>query len=217
MTRDWEPRAVAALAMGGAGLLLFLVVLPAFLLGVSALVAGASALLRLRGTPDRPGRVMAGAGMAAGVLSMVLATVFVAVATHSHHGFRPITLPYAQLGLGDCYQRPARLDREVEVVSCGRAHDRQAVAAVDHPAPAGARYPGRTALQQFADEHCGQAYARFVDTPAEQVGLVASDLLPTEGVWRHGSRHVVCAVARPDGRRITGSVTDNTTDLPPPS
>jgi len=161
---------------------------------------------------------MAGLGMAAGVLSMVLAIVFVAVATHSHHDFlRPITLPYAQLGLGDCYQRPALLDREVEVVACSRAHDRQAIAAVDHPAPAGARYPGSAALQQFADEHCRQAYARFVDTPAEKIGLVAGDLLPTEEVWRHGSRHVVCAVARPDGRRITGSVTDNSTDLPPPA
>lgn len=161
---------------------------------------------------------MAGVGMAAGLLSMALAVGFLAVAIHGHRRFpRPITLPYARLGLGDCYQRPLRLDREVEVVACGLAHDRQAVGAVDAPEPAGARYPGPAALQQFAEERCHPAFARFVNLPAEQVGLVADDLVPTEDVWRHGSRHVVCAVARPDGRRMTGSVTDNTTDLPPPA
>jgi len=204
--------------MGGAALLLFLTLLPAFLLGISALVAGASALLRLRSRPDRPGRLMAGVGMATGLLSMVLAIVFLAAATRDHRRFgRPITLPYARLGLGDCYQRPLRLDREVEVVACGLAHDRQAVGAIDDPDPAGARYPGPDALQKFAEEHCRQAFARFVDLPGEQIGLVAADLVPTEDVWRRGSRHVVCAVARPDGRRIAGSVTDNSTDLPPPA
>lgn len=206
-----EPLAVAALVLGIASLPLFFL---AFLVGFSAVVVGTAALLRLRRRPDRSGRAMACIGIATGLLSIPVGVAIVAAMDHPRP-FERITVPYARLNLGDCYQRPLRLDRDVEVVSCEQEHDRQALGAFEHPTPLGVGYPGEADLVAFADAHCRPAFTRFVDLPAEQAGLVVANQVPTPLAWEGGSRHVVCAVARRDGRRITGSVTDDSVQLPP--
>jgi len=153
---------------------------------------------------------MAVTGMATGALAIFLAVVLLAAAGDDDgESFRPITVPYAQLNLGDCYQRPVTLEGEIEVRSCGRAHDRQAVGAVEHPAAPDASYPGETTLGQFAGERCRESFTRFVDAPDEQARLVADNLVPDHRSWASGSRHVVCAVRRDDGERLIGSVTDD--------
>ncbi|MGI9022727.1 MAG: septum formation family protein [Acidimicrobiales bacterium] len=213
--RERDPRAAASLALGIAGLCLFFVGLPPFLLGFGAIVTGAASLLHLRRHPELYGVSIAAAGIVTGILAIFLAAVFIAASDdEERQRFDAITIPYAQLNLGDCHQRPVNLERKIEVRPCAQEHDRQAVGAVEHEASVGAPYPGETVLAGIADERCRAPFTRFVDAPAERDALVADHLVPTEVLWDNGSRHVVCAVARADGARLVGSVNDNSPNLP---
>ncbi len=205
---------MAALVAGVAALVLFFLAVASVPLAFGATVTGITALWRLRAQPGRSGRAMAAIGIASGFVGVILAVAFIVLLPDDKLHFEALTVPYARLNLGDCYQRPLRLDRAVEVVSCGQEHDRQAIGAVEHPAPAGAHYPGDAALEAFAAEQCRAASTRYVDLPDEQAGLVAANQVPTAVIWADGSRHVVCAVERRDGSPLTGSVTDNSALFP---
>ncbi len=156
---------MATLIVGLSALLLFPLIFTAFLLGFIAVVVGIAALLRLRGRPDRAGRVMIGIGVAAGVLSIPLAILLVAADTGRQPYFAPTSLPYARLHVGDCFQRSS-LDRGVvDTVWCWQEHDRQAIGVAEFPIEVTAAYPTAPVLSQFADDHCQEAFSRFIDRP----------------------------------------------------
>jgi hypothetical protein len=112
------------------------------------------------------------------------------------------------LKVGDCYDGGADEGGEVSsvhTVPCGESHDNEVYALVPYT-PVGGTFPGKAALETFAEKRCVELFTAFVGIPYDESRLEVGYLTPTEGGWSSGDRSVTCVVAGAPGEKLTGSM-----------
>jgi hypothetical protein len=190
---------VASLVLGIVSIPMFFFFVPA----IVAVVLGAVARRRIKADPASTGTGMANAGLALGIVSLVGAAAFVIAAIST--GPSNDTVRYSSLRPGDCYEEPGPTAGKVTLESCAGDHDREAFAVVDHPAPQEAAYPGREALQSYADRECVSRFANYVGMPLDRSDLRVVFILPSSEAWTDlGFRRIVCGVRSGDGEPLSG-------------
>ena len=94
-------------------------------------------------------------------------------------------------GVGDCFDVTVedRLTVGSEV-PCDEPHTLEAFAVLRHAAET---FPGSVAMDEFADQACGQQFEAYERFPHEESEIVAIALRPTRGTWDlTGQRSVHC-------------------------
>ncbi|MDH4170419.1 MAG: septum formation family protein [Acidimicrobiia bacterium] len=115
--------------------------------------------------------------------------------------------------LGECINRYewSENDNRVDlttIVSCEGAHDREVFFETDFPAEAGAPYPGRDPIEEFARTTCYGAFESFVGVAFEVSDLEITFTVPPEENFTDPQaryRGVVCYLYDPGGRPLSGS------------
>jgi hypothetical protein len=190
---------VAALVLGIVSIPMFVFFVPA----IVAVVLGAVARRKIKADPAATGTGMANAGLALGIVSLLGAAAFVTVAIVQ--GPSSDTVRYSRLQPGDCYEEPGPTAGEVTLQACAGDHDREAFAVVDHPAPPEAAYPGKEALQSYADRECVSRFANYVGTSLDRSDLRVVFILPSSDAWTDlGFRRIVCGLRSGDGEPLDG-------------
>jgi hypothetical protein len=114
------------------------------------------------------------------------------------------------LNVGDCYDGDD--EGEVSTVqskACTEPHDAEVYANITHPESASA-YPGRVAVQTFAEQACIDAFTAYVGIDFDTSALNVSYLTPTEDGWNQGDKVVTCVLTAPvEGEKLTGSMKDS--------
>ncbi len=112
------------------------------------------------------------------------------------------------LKVGDCYDGGADdggAVTAVHTVSCSESHDNEVYALVPYT-PSGGAFPGKAALDTFAEQRCVALFTDFVGIPYDESRLEVAYLTPTEGGWSRGDHSVTCVVAGAPGEKLTGSM-----------
>ncbi|MDQ3896088.1 MAG: septum formation family protein [Actinomycetota bacterium] len=175
--------AKASLVLG----LLSLPLLPFGLVAVAAIACGVVAVRRdargpIHSRQALAGTVLGGLSLATVVFLVVTGLYGEVVLRHSGD-----TEPLGEDVVGTCFD--SKID---ELTDCEALHDYEFFAVLSYEAAPGAQYPGRAALEAYADDHCHQAFLDYVG-----IGFDGSDIeigtdRPTKAAWRHGSRQIVC-------------------------
>jgi hypothetical protein len=185
-----------------------------FLAAIAALVVAAQAGRRIQAS----GGALGGAGMvkAARVVAIVgmalwavLFAVIAAVAVNDGSIEFGTRTALEDLEVGDCFDAPSQAIelRGVDTTSCNEDHGFEVYAVIGHPAPDGASYPGRQAVQSFAGRACQARFEGFVGVPLQSSRLKMQYLYPLEDDWRiRDVRSIACAAGPGDGSKLTGSV-----------
>jgi hypothetical protein len=185
-------------------LALFILFLPA----IVAIALGVVAWVRIRRAGGRiTGRAMAGIGAGLGLLSLVLASVFVGVLANSHLFDGPLRR-YTSLRPGDCFSAPSGLLRAMnvlQVVDCTKAHDREVAGLVVDPSSSSDPYPGSPALIDEANRACPQQVHAYAGTSLDSTKYLPWFYYPRETNWDRGDRVIVCTVRSLPGKAV-GSV-----------
>lgn len=109
--------------------------------------------------------------------------------------------------VGDCFDiRPVGNGSPIFLrLDCALPHQHEVFATFDYTDSKA--YPGAEALLTQAKQRCPGAWAAYVGQPYETSRLGIDYLLPDEGGWGNGIRHVVgCLVVDPATERRVGSV-----------
>jgi len=115
--------------------------------------------------------------------------------------------------MGECINRYSWTENDTRVdlttvVPCEGEHDREAFFETDFPAEAGAPYPGRDPIEEFARTTCYGSFQSFVGTPYEVSDLeIAFSIPPEENFTDPAARYrgVVCYLFHPDGEPLVGT------------
>ena len=104
------------------------------------------------------------------------------------------TMSAFALRVGDCLDLPS--DREfddVPVVPCGRAHELEVFAIVQHPAPDGVVYPSPDRLSQVSFDLCYAFFSGYVGRSYADSRLDIETFSPTRDSWNEvDDREIVC-------------------------
>jgi hypothetical protein len=87
------------------------------------------------------------------------------------------------LEVGDCLDQSELEGSEVtqvETKECTEPHDAEVFASVGH---ADGDYPGRAAIEEFAEKECSARFEEFVGVPYAESEIYFSTLSPTEEGW----------------------------------
>ncbi|NYI42704.1 hypothetical protein [Demequina lutea] len=106
-------------------------------------------------------------------------------------------VPYTQLAVGDCIQKPPGWDDagsdlgavNVTRVSCGKHHWGQVYYA---DVLGGATYPGDDAVRTRVEDMCFSDAAAANIVPEHLDQVLVSYIMPTASSWTHDNRHVIC-------------------------
>jgi hypothetical protein len=144
-----------------------------------------------------------------GILSLIGFVVFLIAAIASDDTYDD-TMRYSRLQPGDCYEDPGPTAGEVRLEPCTDEHDREAYAAIDHPAPDGESFPGRESLRRYADEECTARFSAYTGEAYEGSDLEVVFILPSRDAWDDVDlRRIVCAVRSADDEPLIGTVRDS--------
>lgn len=110
------------------------------------------------------------------------------------------------LNVGDCVNQPSETGEGVSQltgVPCDEPHDGEVFGLIDSTAE---EFPGRSALQQEADDVCVTEFEAYVGVAYESSEIFYETLVPTEETWTDfDDREIVCIAVEQDGQ-LTGSV-----------
>ena len=121
------------------------------------------------------------------------------------------TTDSTDLGMGDCFDQPAKVTdtKDVQRRTCAEPHAAEVIAKTTHPAAAGATYPTVDELRGFMQATCVPAYEQYTGTAfVPGSGVDFGLFYPLEPDWNNGQRDVTCYVFRVDGSKLNGSVKD---------
>jgi len=118
---------------------------------------------------------------------------------------------------GSCFNRYSWVqdDRQVELdtrVPCLDPHQHEVYLRTQHPARAGAPWPGDREMEAFARAQCYGAFADFVGQIYELSELELGYLTPDRVDFEHEQarfRSIHCYVHRGDGEEMVGSARDS--------
>lgn len=117
------------------------------------------------------------------------------------------------LTVGTCFNDPAFRGEAVEgriseatEVQCFDPHDAEVYAIVRFTQGEGAEFPGRAAVQEFADEECFDRFEGFVGIPFEESRLDIATLWPTGASWEEGDREATCVVFDINNQKLEGTM-----------
>ena len=118
---------------------------------------------------------------------------------------------------GACFNRYSWVqdDRHVELdtrVPCGGPHQHEVYLRTEHPARAGAPWPGDREMGAFARAQCYGAFADFVGEIYELSELELGYLTPSRTDFEHEDarfRGIHCYLLRDDGEEMVGSARDS--------
>ena len=118
---------------------------------------------------------------------------------------------------GVCFNRYSWVqdDRHVEIdtrVPCGGPHQHEVYLRTEHPARAGAPWPGDREMEAFARAQCYGAFADFVGEIYELSELELGYLTPSRTDFEHEDarfRGIHCYLLRDDGEEMVGSARDS--------
>lgn len=118
---------------------------------------------------------------------------------------------------GVCFNRYSWVqdDRHVELdtrVPCGGPHQHEVYLRTEHPARAGAPWPGDREMEAFARAQCYGAFADFVGEIYELSELELGYLTPSRTDFEHEDarfRGIHCYLLRDDGEEMVGSARDS--------
>ena len=118
---------------------------------------------------------------------------------------------------GVCFNRYSWVqdDRHVELdtrVPCGGPHQHEVYLRTEHPARAGAPWPGDREMGAFARAQCYGAFADFVGEIYELSELELGYLTPSRTDFEHEDarfRGIHCYLLRDDGEEMVGSARDS--------
>ena len=118
---------------------------------------------------------------------------------------------------GACFNRYSWVqdDRHVELdtrVPCGGPHQHEVYLRTEHPARAGAPWPGDREMEAFARAQCYGTFADFVGKIYELSELELGYLTPTRTDFEHEDarfRGIHCYLLRDDGEEMVGSARDS--------
>ena len=121
------------------------------------------------------------------------------------------------LGDGVCFNSYSWVqdDRHVELdtrVPCGGPHQHEVYLRTEHPARAGAPWPGDREMGAFARAQCYGAFADFVGEIYELSELELGYLTPSRTDFEHEDarfRGIHCYLLRDDGEEMVGSALDS--------
>jgi hypothetical protein len=117
-------------------------------------------------------------------------------------------LSAVDLRSGDCFDDPGSDDVvDVRALPCDQEHDYEVFLTFD--LRESGTYPSEDARGEEIGQRCLPAFDTFVGTAYEESELDIYTLEPTADSWDAGDREVVCAVARVDGAKLTGSARDS--------
>lgn len=83
---------------------------------------------------------------------------------------------------------------------CDASHSHEVAAVFADPDPAGAAYPGLSALEERHAAACDAAFASYVGHPVAGLALEATVVVQTESGWNAGRRAGACLLSSADGR-----------------
>jgi hypothetical protein len=121
----------------------------------------------------------------------------------------------APLAVGDCGDVPAvtvggALDpATLTPVACDAPHDVEIGAVFDFPAGDDLDFPGRRAVDGYANEQCLARFEPYVGAPYEASSLDYYIVAPDEDGWDDGDRRMACVLYQVDFAPLTGSVADS--------
>jgi hypothetical protein len=215
-TRGTNGLATAALATGIGG----------FFIGFSAPVAvglGIAALVQIKKRQDS-GKGQAIAGLVLGSLVTIGWAIFIVAMVAfgfssdddygapppSWHSTPVPTTTYStdptttvdDLVVGECFDEGEEEDEAVRQ-PCNQPHDAEIIADVTLPAGA---YPGDKGVQRAAETSCDAEFSKYVGTTVDDSELEPGYWWPTQEVWNHNDRVVVCAAYGPDYDQLTETV-----------
>ena len=118
---------------------------------------------------------------------------------------------------GACFNRYSWVqdDRHVELdtrVPCGGPHKHEVYLRTEHPARAGAPWPGDREMEAFARAQCYGAFAAFVGEIYELSELELGYLTPSRTDFEHEDarfRGIHCYLLRDNGEEMVGSARDS--------
>ena len=118
---------------------------------------------------------------------------------------------------GSCFNRYSWVqdDRQVEIdtrVPCTGPHQYEVYLRTEHPARAGAPWPGDQEMEAFARAQCYGAFAAFVGEIYELSELELGYLTPSRTDFEHEDarfRGIHCYLLRDDGEEMVGSARDS--------
>jgi len=121
------------------------------------------------------------------------------------------------LDAGTCFNSYSwvREDRLVEIdtrVPCEGPHQHEIYLRAEHPARAGAPWPGDREMAAYARSECYAAFADFVGLIYELSELELGHLTPSQTDFEHEQalfRGIHCYVHRPDGGELVGTARDS--------
>ncbi|MFI5692118.1 DUF4190 domain-containing protein [Kribbella sp. NPDC051586] len=199
--------AAAALATGIGGIFIGLSAPVAIGLGIAALVQ-----INRR---QQAGKGMAIAGLVIGSLVtigyVVLIGVLIALgSTADDYGSPEPVSSYSSgptttvddLAVGECFD-DGNAEDEVVRQPCTAAHDGEIISDVtlaDGP------YPGDSGVDEAADRACTPDFTSYIGKSPDDSELDLFYWTPTESLWAHDDRMVVCAAYGPDHEKLTTTV-----------
>lgn len=113
------------------------------------------------------------------------------------------------LSVGDCFDDPPNLSTDIEkvdAVDCDEPHDNEVYAVAQLPDGAGAAYPGRSLVDQYADGLCYAEFEAYVDRDYATSRLDYGYFYPVRDGWEDGDREVLCFLYDYDLAKLSGSM-----------
>jgi DNA-binding SARP family transcriptional activator len=126
-------------------------------------------------------------------------------------------IPLETLEIGDCFNLPRGIDRQVQsggvssdnsvltvwLVACKQPHEQEVFHLFELAA---GPYPGEAEIQAFAREQCAARFAEYVGISPERSGLHFVYVWPSRTSWGQWLRKGGCALFDPVGRDLIGSM-----------
>jgi hypothetical protein len=107
----------------------------------------------------------------------------------------------------DQFQSGVPIDRRgVHLALCAGPHEHEVIATFTYPDPPRADWPGPAVLDEWASDHCVDAFATYVGIEYERSHLDVASVHPDERSWKDGDRAVACAAHDVDFALLVGSV-----------
>jgi hypothetical protein len=107
-----------------------------------------------------------------------------------------------ELIVGECFDEGEEEDEAVRQ-PCNQPHDAEIIADVTLPAGA---YPGESGVKRAAETNCDAEFGKYVGTTVNKSELEPGYWWPTQEVWNHNDRVVICAAYGPDYDQLTETV-----------
>lgn len=116
------------------------------------------------------------------------------------------------LTAGQCFELPVddpgADDRAVWALPCSDPHTHEVVSVLDYGGATvrGGGYPGRTVVQDWAEQNCYAGFEAAVGETWTESDFDIETWWPSEESWARRDRKVVCTVYPASGGRTTGPV-----------